>query len=307
MHPKDRQREVKKLVDGLSDIDMRELCLAALRAWRSKQPETVSWQDTEQIVTPAAVRFVFSVHGDLGRELVPLLAARKGVSVGDVDQLKEPFLDAQHFEWMTSFSEFLWWFVRAGFADVIRRVGKGEGDHVGYPVQLRLTRSGVRVLDSVDEDHPSLPAFLDRVRERCPGLPDGVLSLLQDARSCLEHALLRPAVVLTGVAFELAIETVVDILATKGLVPPNTPKQLPAPRIAAVLAAIDTTGMRSIFVSADARTAATAAFDFADTLRLRRNEAAHTKPANDFSDRHEVDELLVSASRHLRALWSLAV
>lgn len=56
----------------------------------------------------------------------------------------------------------------------------------------------------------------------------------------------------------------------------------------------------------DDRTAAGAAYDFADHLRQRRNDAAHTTPAFDFDHADETDEFLVSAGRHGPALWSLA-
>ena len=59
--------------------------------------------------------------------------------------------------------------------------------------------------------------------------------------------------------------------------------------------------------NSEARRAAAAAYDFADALRRRRNDAAHPRPKYGFEDRTEVEELLVSALRHLPGLWAPAV
>ncbi len=55
----------------------------------------------------------------------------------------------------------------------------------------------------------------------------------------------------------------------------------------------------------DDRHRAEQAYDFANTLRLRRNDAAHTRPRYDFEHLGETEEYLVSAGRHLPGLWSL--
>ena len=61
------------------------------------------------------------------------------------------------------------------------------------------------------------------------------------------------------------------------------------------------------FPDRDDRRRSGAAYDFADLLRLRRNEAAHTRPAYDFEHPGETEEFLVSAGRHLPGIWSLAI
>jgi hypothetical protein len=53
----------------------------------------------------------------------------------------------------------------------------------------------------------------------------------------------------------------------------------------------------------DDRFAAHAAYEFADMLRRRRNDASHTAPTYGFEDRGEAEELIVSAGRHLPNLW----
>lgn len=240
------------------------------------------------------------MHGDLGLELIPILGERKQRSNLNAHRLKEVFVDhdAMRMVWTQSVCEFTWWIVRAGLAVEIQR-------DKGTSILFRLTRRGARLLDGADDD-ALLPGFLDRVRARCPNLPDGVEALLVDARACLDHGLLRPAVVLMGVAYELAIEHVVDALVTKGLLHANTPMQKPAEKIDRILKLIRSPAVNAVLPTTDERTAAERAYDFADTLRLRRNDAAHTTPKYDFAHRAETEEFLISASRHLPALWSLA-
>lgn len=242
------------------------------------------------------------MHGDLGIELVKILAARKEYANPDTHTLKEVFIDANAMQkvWARGIFEFESWLVRSGLAVELSREN-------GYPVSFRLTRRGVRLLDEGD-DNPLLPGFLDRIQARCKDLPTGVIALIVDARACLDRSLLRPAVILVGVAYELAIEEVVAVLATKNLLSTGTPSQLPAKRIDRIKELInDTDKVKVVLSTSDARTAALAAYDFADTLRLRRNEAAHTRPAYDFDHEGETEEFLVSAARHLPALWSLTL
>ena len=61
----------------------------------------------------------------------------------------------------------------------------------------------------------------------------------------------------------------------------------------------------SLFTDLDERFRALSAWDFADHLRERRNDASHPTGGPDFSDLAEIEELLLSAARHLPALWSV--
>ncbi len=279
-------RQVGELLDGLSDAEVRELCIEALRRWHQRSP----------------VERHFQMHGHLGRELIPLLATRKRVELGDANALKEVFLFGTEVEQQTSMTgvlEFVEWFVRAGFAVPL------PGGTNRYPITLRLTRAGVRFLDRAD-DHPLLPAFVERIRTRCPGLPDDVVALLTDARACLDQMLLRPAVVVMGVAYEAAVERVAEALVTAGTLPAEVLELRAAARIARVRGVIDARVPGGSPEERDRRFAVHAAFAFADQLRRRRNDASHTTPRFGFEDREEIEELLVSAGRHLPALWSIA-
>jgi hypothetical protein len=201
-------------------------------------------------------------------------------------------------EWARGFAELIWWLERAGLAIAI------QWQH-GWPTTLRITRRGLALINGNDADNPLLPGFLNRVRERCPGLPHGAVALLVDARACLDRALFRPALVLMGVAYELAIENVIDALATKGLVKPDTIEKEAAERLRRIRAfLVDDAKLKMIVLERDDRARIRDAYDFADRLRLRRNDAAHTKPLIDF-DQPETEEFIVSAGQHLAGLWML--
>jgi hypothetical protein len=275
---------MKELLKGISDAEVRELCIEALRTWRKSHPNE----------TQAAM------HGALGRELFPLLMRRRAGAPFPFSGVSphEALLDAVTETGMEGVSEFVNWFVGAGLAWPL---GTSANQ---YPITLHLTRSGLRFLDGT-KDHPLLPGFVDRIAQRCPNLPDDVLSLLVDARSCLDHGLMRPAIQLMGVAYEVAIEHVVGSLVTKAKLNAVVATQKAASRIAAIKAVIDQVMPNTTIQEKEGRFAVQAAYDFADQLRRRRNDAAHTTPKYDFADREEAEEFLVSAGRHLPNVWRM--
>lgn len=308
-HIQDAFRGLMQLLDGVTPAMLRALGIAALRSWRQK-PRTGYQRDA--VERPSLD--VFSLN-EFGIELIPLLAEHKSVANPHNPAMLLAFVNdqAMNTAWMGSVLEFLWWLERAGLA-VPTAFGKKEHhedrdyehQHRWYPTTMRLTARGARLIDGSD-NHPMLPGFLDRIRERCPGLSEGVIALLVDARACCDHSLMRPAVVLMGVAYELAIEQIVDALVTKGFVLPNTADQKPAERIQRIRTLLSSDRAKGILPDSDARKVARMAYDFAEDLRQRRNEAAHTSPTFDFDHTEETEEYLVSAGRHLPALWSLAM
>jgi hypothetical protein len=281
MTPEEQAREVvRSLLAGLSAGDVLAASLEALRRW---------WRSTSRATD------TFQMHGDLGRELSIILAERKKVTV-DPQSAKEPFLMDQREPWMKPVVEVVWWLVRSGFAIPLL-----DG-HAGYPSRLRITESGIRLLEST-EDHPVLPGFLDRLRQRCPGIPDEVIVHLADARSCLEHDLRRPSIVLLGLGYETAIEAVVEALVTRGVLAAPAVNQKAWKKIELVRAALS----QPRFPDIDAKSGVETAWDFADQMRRRRNDGSHSNPHFDFTDGSEMHEYFLSALRHLPQLWSIAV
>ena len=100
--------------------------------------------------------------------------------------------------WMTGVAEFVFWLVNIGAVCALT-------SNKQYPFNFRITRAGVRLLQR-DGDHPLLPGYVERLKSRCPGLPDGVLALLVDSTACTDRALNRASIMLLDVAYELSVE-----------------------------------------------------------------------------------------------------
>jgi hypothetical protein len=278
----DPYTDVKALLLGISQAELTELCIEALRRWRATRPD----------------RDVFQMHGALAVHLLPLLAQRKApVPHFNVHTHKEIFLKAQGERWMKGVVEFAWWMVRAGLATPAESADNGS-----IAVAFRLTRAGEEFLDAPEDHHPLLPGGILVVLARCPDLPDGIAELLADSRRCMDHRLMRPAVILMGLAYEETIDSVIDALDTRGLLSKkSTMERSPAERIQRVVGVLD----KAVADGEERRTAARA-YDFAELLRRRRNDGAHPRARYDFDKRAEIEELLVSAVRHLPGLWAPA-
>lgn len=300
-------RQLKELLAGISSSRLRHLGVEALRAWWQKQKPSNATDALEQ-----ATSRVFHLGMDLGAYLINAIAHDKQLPPQHYHGLVNAFTDddALQTDWMGPVLELVWWLERAGLA-VPLAFGKkydpaypSDSDQRWYPTSMRLTERGGRLLESSDEN-PLLPGFLDRVRARCPDLPEGAIALLVDARACLDRSLMRPAIVLMGVAYELVVERVIEILVETSVLT-EVAREQPKQRIKRIKDLLGTEKAKGLLPHPDARTAAECAYDFAEALRQRRNDAAHTKPAFDFEQSEEAEEFLISAGRHLPALWSLA-
>lgn len=279
-------RSLGELFDGHSEERIRALGIDALRHWCTA------------LKTRNQPPISFSIHGELAPNMLPLLFAEKPDFRGDQAKLKEAFLFSPN-QWGEPMGlvAFLRWLDRAGLA-----IPLGAAPNQ-YPVTYRLTARGIALLEGSD-DHPLLPGHVERLEQRCLGLPADAVALLSDSHACLAHGLLRPAVAVMGVAYEVAVEAVVAALVGRTLLPATVADLSAARRIAAVRSILDAIFVGRAPAETERRFAAHAAYDFADLLRRRRNDASHTAPRYGFDDRSEVEEFLVSACRHLPALWS---
>jgi hypothetical protein len=305
------RREMMLLLQGLTHDQVRTFGMEALRNCRRQNiSNRPSMADPVDVSSPDVLRLQ-----DFGVELTKVLAP------DDKDKdlpnrLQNIFAEddeAMGMDWMSGVLEFLWWLTRAGLAVELRRQvapataipGHEHGHSTRYyPTDMRLTTRGVRLLESTD-DNPMLPGFLDRIRSRCPGIPESVVALLVDARACFDHSLMRPAVVLMGVAYEVAVEQVMEILVIRKHYL-EAKRETAKDRIERITKLLHSDKAKALLPNTDARTLAKAAYDFAEQLRQRRNDAAHSTPAMDFTHNAETEEYFISAGRFLPAIWSLA-
>lgn len=277
---------VAQLLEGLSDLEIREASIEALRSWRRGG---------------GAKESQVSIHGPYANALLPLLAKRKGVTM-DLPlliKLANSLLEAASADELAGIVEFWTWFVRAGFAIPLSSTPNA------FTITFLLTRYGRRFLDKREEDHPLLPSALERLRRRSPHLPKDVAALLNDSRQCLDAGLMRPALVLMGVAYEAAIEGVIKGLVSKQILQASAMNNAAFKRLQAVRTKIVVRIPGTTAKDLEKRGRMEAACEFADALRARRNDAAHTTPTYGFDDRAETEEFLISAMRHLPPLWAI--
>lgn len=290
--------EVTKLLKGRSRVEVRAICIEALRCWHRDVPQ----------------ERVAQMHGALGLYASRLMIEQRKAPFNENDA-KEPFLYNQRDPALAPIMEFVWWMARGALAvpDLdVEGAGAVSGGGLGHPPAstrvsgpayvsaLRITDAGVRFLEA-GEEHPLSPGYLRRLRERHPDVTEEVVLLVEDAQACLEFRLMRPAVVLLGLAYETAVLKVLETLTEKALVKGPKATDNAARRIAILRSTLPRLEYRD-----DERATATAAIDFADHLRVRRNDASHPVESWPFDDSDEVEELIVSAARHLPFLWGIA-
>jgi hypothetical protein len=107
---------------------------------------------------------------------------------------------------------------------------------------------------------------------------------------------------LLGIAFETAVERVLLHLASKALTDAQKIRRSEAGERIAHLKKL----LNKLRFTGEQRRLAEAAVDFADHLRERRNDAAHTKPKWPLTSPEEIEEVVVSAGRHLPHLWEIS-
>ena len=273
MDPHQMLVAVSGLVQGLTDSKIRSSMLEAIRRDQAR-----NWN-------------ALQLNGSFGIEFLNVLAEVKSVS--PLDQVcKEVFYESGGHERLVPLLDALWWGVRTGLLVPGEIGGRGTATFGGVFLATSLCR---RVLENPD-DVPFAPDFVRRAKERCPGLADTVVVHLEDSHACHEIGLERPAVVMLGLAYEAAIEAVLDALAKLG-------HQFKMPREAKDRIDLLRKLLPKVVPDDERRRKAEEAIAYAEQLRSRRNQASHTEAHWPFTDHEEVDELLLSGGRHLPEMW----
>lgn len=286
----------RELLEGLSNQRVREICIEAVRAIRQGPGDEAS----TRVLDIETIR----------REVVRLLREeRPHVEGSNAAKATQMIMK----DWATPLLEFFLWMQRTGLCFILGRSHSIAGVEPNpYVVRVRLLPAGIAFFGSrtPHDEHPLVPGWARRLQTRLPSLPLHVVDSLVDGHECFDHGLLRPAVILIGVTFEGLAAAVYQ-----RLVDLNFPLAAALPAAARTIA-----GVRSVIgerfplpasradhaAALSARTAANNACNFADQLRDRRNDGAHPLPRFGFDDREEVEELFVSAARHIPGLWAMA-
>lgn len=149
--------------------------------------------------------------------------------------------------------------------------------------QWVITPAGQRRLKS---DHPCRPGAMERLRSAFATEHEDSLKRLDDALDCLDAGLPRPAVVLLGLAYEELIGAVLARVTGKAV---DQLSWKASVRQAELRQAIESQAAKG---TKEMRERALVALNVADTIRDKRNDAAH-RAAGDW-DSVEADELVSS-------------
>jgi hypothetical protein len=180
---------------------------------------------------------------------------------------------------------------------------KNEGD-VSVIYRVSLTEAGERVVSKGDE-HPRHPGFIKRFRAAAPTATGAVVAHLEDALSCLEADVLRPALMMLGLANEVTIRITHAALAHQTKVSAAGPMA----KARDLLADID--GVAKAWAGGkgggvkDEEHRLKLAAGTLEAIRDERNNAAH--PGRKVTDGAHVEGLLMLGAQHLPVLWEVMV
>jgi hypothetical protein len=197
----------------------------------------------------------------------------------------------------------LWQLV--GHGVLFPRLAPYQRDGHPHVVQLvTLTEKGERLFSNASQ-HPLHPGFMKRFVQKAPTATHVIVAHLEDAVECLRVGLLRPTLMMVGVANEETIRTVHSALVHLGkCTPPHA--QLPA-RV--LLTQVNTAVLAwtpgNSGKKADELHRITLAVSTVECIRDERNNAAH--PSQRVSDSAHIEALLMLAGHHLPVLWEQLV
>lgn len=267
----------------LSEVKMREVGLEAIRklpSYKAAQPEAF-------MLYPSTW---FSEMLKLLSPTTPISSQSQGQL--DVDSMqKVPFVP--HMGELHAYHEpvyrFWSWMEHAGFAIPVRHEDRAEGHNKQFPLQWLLTSLGLARLAG---EHPLQPGAMKRLRDTFgtsnPQDPiNASLARLEDAHTCFDRGLWRPAVVLLGLAYEELVQLTCDRLY---IVVPAKPRPSAKTWLDTLRTSVETNPKQG-----DSETAALNALNVANAIRDARNNAAHK--ASSTWTALEVDELLADGMR----------
>jgi hypothetical protein len=264
---------VEALFRGLSETKMREFGLEAIR----KQPSYKPAQPKPFMLYPS------TWFSELLQLLAPPGTPKSSQNPTQLDinsMLEVPFVPdkGELRVYHEPIYRFWWWMEHAGFAIPVRHEDRADGYKHQFPLQWMLTTLGVKRLEG---DHPLAPGAMERIWQAFKTDHEDSLARLEDAHTCFDRGLWRPAVVLLGLAYEELIQ--ITCARLQVALPKNV-----RPSAKAWLDALRTTieGHKT----GDAKTAALNALNVANAIRDARNNAAH-KAASTWTA-WEADELL---------------
>ena len=196
-------------------------------------------------------------------------------------------------------------------AAIWRLVGEGvvvprlkqERDQCVF-LYLSLTEKGERIVSKADE-HPLHPGFITRFQVAAPTAINPVVAHLEDAVSCLEAGLLRPALMMLGLANELTVRITHNALVHQGKLKAAGPRAKTRDLLADVQSVAETWSGGKGGSLKDEEHRLTSATSASEVIRDERNQAAH--PGKKVTDGPHVERLMILGAHHMPVFWELIV
>jgi hypothetical protein len=180
---------------------------------------------------------------------------------------------------------------------------KEEGNLCVF-LRLSLTEKGERLATNADA-HPLHPGFIKRFRAAAPTAVDPVVAYFEDAVSCLEAGVLRPALMMLGLANEVTVRVTHAGLAHLGKVKAASPMAKARGLLADIeVAANAWSGGKGGGLKDEEHRLKLAAVA-AEAIRDERNKVAH--PGQKVTDGPHVESMLMVGAHHLPVLWEVIV
>lgn len=273
-------------LDAVSEHGVREAVIEGLQALRKARPGQLTFG-------------YGSVVGQVARILIPTVSqdATKAWVAYQMGYKEEPASTCEHSDNRKLLGT-LWTLVGEGI--LFPRLKAHTLD--GYPHMidmLTLTEKGERVVTSGDQ-HPLHPGFISRFRANTPTAPDEIIAHMEDAITCLEAAVLRPALMMLGLANEETIRITHAAVAHLGRVKPASSMV----KARDLLADVDH-ALKTWPGSKDEQHRLSLASSAIEAIRVERNAAAH--PGSQITDGPKIESLLTLAAHHLPVFWELLV
>lgn len=177
----------------------------------------------------------------------------------------------------------------------------------GHPIaidRVTLTEKGVRLVSNAAQ-HPLHPGFLPRFRQVAPTATPIIVAHLEDAIECLRAGLLRPTLMMIGVANEETIRTMHGAFVHQQFCQAAQPRAGAALLLGQVLAAVNLWTPGNTNRTSDELRRIKSALSAAEVIRDERNGAAH--PGSQITDAAHIESLLMCAGHHLPVLWEQLV
>jgi hypothetical protein len=257
---------------------------------------------------PARILFEYAeVVGQVARILVPGAAVQV---TGEWDQSRnavwqQPQLVDERPDNRKLLSS-LWSLIGTGYVWP-RLTDRQQGGTYSVHIVRVVVSDRLQRLAANADAHPLHPGFIARFRRNVPTATDEVVAYLEDAVSCAEARLYRPALIMAGVASEQTIRTTHAALVHLTLVAARDASagaRTLLADMAAVVANWQDPGVPARQTNED-RHRLNLAMTFAEALRVERNQVAH--PGVALGDEVLVEQMLMGFAHHAAACWEIIV